>query len=149
MNYIDYDEACELVEKVKTKQLHKILVFMVGKEDCPACGHFNSEILPTIQGNISDKFGYPNTSTKRWIQRDISEFIEIYGIKIGEGWNPLFPPMRSPTFYFYTTGSETFPMMRENVPPPDALINEFVMQKRILDGESFYDVYAQKIENNS
>ena len=130
MNYIDYDEACELVEKVKTKQLHKILVFMVGKEDCPACGHFNSDILPIIQSNISN-------------------FIEIYGIKIGEGWNPLFPPMRSPTFYFYTTGSETFPMMRENVPPPDALINEFVMQKRILDGESFYDVYAQKIENNS
>ncbi len=129
MNYIDYDKACEIVEKVKTKQLHKIIVFMVGKEDCPACGHFNSEILPTIQNNIS-------------------EFVEIYGIKIGEGWNTIFPPMRSPTFYFYTTGSETFPMMRENLPPPDIFLNEFKLQKRILDGESFYDVYAEKIESN-
>ena len=56
--------------------------------------------------------------------------------------------MRSPTFYFYTTGSESFPMMRENLPPPNVLLNEFSLQKRILDGESFYDVYAEKIENN-
>ena len=129
MKYVNYDEACEIVEKVKTKQLHKIIVFMVGKEDCPACGQFNSEILPTIQNNIS-------------------EVVEIYGIKIGPDWKTLFPPMRSPTFYFYTTGSETFPMMRENLPPPEMLLNEFNLQKRILDGESFYDVYAEKIENN-
>ena len=129
MKYVNYDEACEIVEKVRTKQLHKIIVFMVGKEDCPACGQFNSEILPTIQNNIS-------------------EFVEIYGINMGPDWKTLFPPMRSPTFYFYTTGSETFPMMRENLPPPEMLLNEFNLQKRILDGESFYDVYAEKIENN-
>ena len=130
MKYVNYDEACEIVEKVRTKQLNKIIVFMVGKNDCPACGHFNSEILPTIQDNIS-------------------ESVEIYGIKIGENWKSLFPPMRSPTFYFYTTGSETFPMIRENLPPPEALLNEFNLQKQILDGASFYDVYVQKIESNS
>ena len=126
MKYINYNEAEEIVEKIKKGETKKIAVFMLGKKDCPACNIFNSDIFPKIENEFIND-------------------LEIYGIRLGIDYDTLFAPLRSPMFYFFVPNSESFPIIRENLPPLEVLMNEINTQKRIVQGESYYDVYAQKI----
>lgn len=126
MNYVNYEEAKQIVEKVKNGDTKKIVVFMLGKSDCPACNLFGSDIFPQIQ-------------------KEVGGDMEIYGIRLDIDYHTLFAPLRSPMFYFFVPNSEVFPIIRENLPPPEMFINEIKIQKRIVEGESYYDVYAQKI----
>lgn len=129
MNYVSYEEASEIVEKVKNGETKKIIVFMLGKPDCPACNLFGSDVFPQIK-------------------KEVGEDMEIYGIRLGVDYDTLFAPLRSPMFYFFVPNSEVFPIIRENLPPPEMFINEIKVQKRIVEGESYYEVYAQKIAQN-
>jgi len=118
MKYISYDQAEKLVKNNKDK----ILIFVLGKKDCVACSTFSNSFYPNLK------------------QEDN---LEIYGLNLDKDYKTIFPPLKSPMFYFYTAGSEVYPMIRENLPPENIFIGEIEQQKKILNGESFYEVYKK------
>lgn len=118
MKYISYTEAENLIKNNKDK----IFIFVLGKEDCVACSTFFTTFYPNLKKENS---------------------VEIFGLNLGKDYKTIFPPLKSPMFYFYTAGSEIYPMIRENLPPEEIFINEIKQQKRILNGESFYEVYKK------
>lgn len=118
MNLINYSDALEIIENINTKD--KIQFFLLKLESCPSCDEWLKYNLKELMEFICNDF-------------------DMYVIECDKD-NIPFPPLSSPTLYFYHKNFQQ-PFIRQGFLPIFETTQHFSKFVRIKNGESYESVF--------